>query len=111
LGTVRRGSSGRRRLSTSSKFWFGGLTTIQRSSPVQMVAAESADLAAADLRVSCLHDSLPQGDFDLVESALAVHQLDGAGKADLFARVADRLQPGGRFVLATGWYPTIWSTL
>lgn len=32
-------------------------------------------------------------------SALAVHHIDGAGKADLFARVADRLQPGGRFVL------------
>ena len=32
-------------------------------------------------------------------SALAVHHLDGAGKADLFARVADRLRPGGRFVL------------
>ena len=25
--------------------------------------------------------------------------LDGAGKADLFVRVADRLRPGGRFVL------------
>ena len=28
-----------------------------------------------------------------------MHHLDGAGKADLFARVADRLRPGGRFVL------------
>jgi tRNA (cmo5U34)-methyltransferase len=32
-------------------------------------------------------------------SALAVHHLDAAGKADLFARVANRLRPGGRFVL------------
>ena len=37
--------------------------------------------------------------FDLVVSALAVHHLDGAAKADLFARVAARLRPGGRFVL------------
>jgi tRNA (cmo5U34)-methyltransferase len=29
-----------------------------------------------------------------------VHHLDGDGKADLFARVVDRLRPGGRFVLA-----------
>ncbi len=66
---------------------------------VEMLAAASADVAAADLRVSRLEDPLPEGNFDLVVSALAVHHLDGAGKADLFARVADRLRPGGRFVL------------
>jgi len=32
-------------------------------------------------------------------SALAVPHFDGAGEADLFARIADRLRPGGRFVL------------
>lgn len=56
----------------------------------EMLAAVSADLAA-DLRVSRLQDPLPEGNFDLVVSALAVHHLDGAGKADLFARVAARL--------------------
>jgi tRNA (cmo5U34)-methyltransferase len=65
----------------------------------EMLAAASRDVAAADLRVSRLQDPLPEGNFDLVVSALAVHRLDGAAKADLFARVADRLQPGGRFVL------------
>jgi tRNA (cmo5U34)-methyltransferase len=64
-----------------------------------MLAAVPADVAAADLRVSRLQDPLPEGNFDLVVSALSVHHLDGAGKADLFARVADRLRPGGRFVL------------
>ena len=63
-----------------------------------MLAVASADLIA-DLRVSRLEDPLPEGDFDLVVSALAVHHLDGAGKADLFARVAALLRPGGRFVL------------
>jgi tRNA (cmo5U34)-methyltransferase len=60
----------------------------------EMLAVASANMAA-DLRVSRLEDPLPEGNFALVVSALAVHHLDGAGKADLFARVADRL----RFVL------------
>ena len=47
-----------------------------------------------------LEDSLPAGPFDLVVSALAVHHLDAAGKRDLFRRIAGRLAPGGRFVLA-----------
>jgi tRNA (cmo5U34)-methyltransferase len=57
-------------------------------------------LPAADLRVARLEDPLPDGPFDLVFSALAVHHLDAAGKADLFRRVAEALAPGGRFVLA-----------
>jgi SAM-dependent methyltransferase len=56
-------------------------------------------LPDADLRVARLQDPLPEGPFDLVFSALAVHHLDGRGKADLFVRVADVLAPGGRFVL------------
>jgi tRNA (cmo5U34)-methyltransferase len=51
------------------------------------------------LAVADLLDPLPQGPFDLVVSALAVHHLDGPGKATLFARVAEALRPGGRFVL------------
>jgi tRNA (cmo5U34)-methyltransferase len=54
----------------------------------------------ADLRVARLQDELPEGRFDLVVSALAVHHLDEAEKAALFRRVATRLSPGGRFVLA-----------
>jgi tRNA (cmo5U34)-methyltransferase len=53
----------------------------------------------ADLRVSRLEDELPEGPFDLVVSALAVHHLDGAGKRELFSRVHAALRPGGRFVL------------
>ena len=56
-------------------------------------------LPGADLRVGRLEDELPAGPFDLVVSALAVHHLDGPGKADLFGRVAAVLGPGGRFVL------------
>jgi cyclopropane fatty-acyl-phospholipid synthase-like methyltransferase len=56
-------------------------------------------LPAADLRTARLEDSLPQGPFDLVVSALAVHHLDGSGKADLFRRVASVIVPEGRVVV------------
>lgn len=57
-------------------------------------------LPGADLRVARLQDTLPDGPFDAVVTALAVHHLDVAGKADLFRRVVAVLAPGGRFVLA-----------
>ena len=63
-----------------------------------MLAA--AALPGADLRCRRLEEPLPEGPFDLVFSALAVHHLDGPGKADLFARVASVLEAGGCFVLA-----------
>ena len=69
------------------------------SSPEMLERARSA-LPEADLREAALQDPLPAGPFDVVVSALAVHHLDGAGKLDLFQRVADVLAPGGRFVLA-----------
>jgi tRNA (cmo5U34)-methyltransferase len=65
-----------------------------------MLAVARDRFPAADLRVQRLEDPLPPGSYDLVISALAVHHLDAAGKADLFRRVRDRLRPGGRFVLA-----------
>jgi tRNA (cmo5U34)-methyltransferase len=67
-----------------------------------MLARARRRLAAYDVRlqVADLSDELPAGPFDLVVSALAVHHLDGPGKAALFGRVAAALRPGGRFVLA-----------
>jgi len=47
-----------------------------------------------------LQQPLPEGPFDLVFSALAVHHLDAAEKAELFRRVRRVLADGGRFVLA-----------
>jgi tRNA (cmo5U34)-methyltransferase len=74
------------------------LTGIDESGP--MLARASDRFPAADLRVQRLEDPLPEGTYDLIVSALAVHHLDAAGKADLFRRVRGRLRPGGRFVLA-----------
>lgn len=50
--------------------------------------------------VADLRDPLPDGPFDVVASALAIHHLDDAGKADLYARAADVLSPGGVLINA-----------
>lgn len=52
-----------------------------------------------------LEDELPAGPFELVISALAIHHVEGEGKARLFERVAGVLAPRGRFVLADGVVP------
>jgi tRNA (cmo5U34)-methyltransferase len=64
-----------------------------------MLAHARATFPEADLRTGRLEDPLPDGPFDLVVAVLTVHHLDGAGKADLFRRIAAVLAPGGRFVL------------
>src|SRR5262249_31389680 len=69
------------------------------SSPEMLERARAA-FPDADLRLARLEDPLPAGPFDLVYSALVVHHLDGAGKRDLFRRIADVLRPDGVFVLA-----------
>ena len=76
-----------------------GASLVGIDASADMLAA--APLPGAELRRQRLEDPLPPGPFDLVFSALAVHHLDGPAKADLFARVAAVLEPGGgRFVLA-----------
>jgi tRNA (cmo5U34)-methyltransferase len=74
------------------------LTAID-SSP-EMVERARAVVPEADLRLARLEDPLPEGPFDLVVSALAVHHLDGPSKQDLFRRIAAVLEPGSVFVLA-----------
>jgi tRNA (cmo5U34)-methyltransferase len=74
------------------------LTGVDESERMLSVARNV--VPGADLRVARLQDELPDGPFDLVISALAVHHLDADEKAALFRRVAARLAPGGRFVLA-----------
>jgi tRNA (cmo5U34)-methyltransferase len=66
----------------------------------EMLAAARAALPDADLREGRLEDPLPDGPFDVVVSALAVHHLDAPRKRDLFDRVLRALAPGGVFVLA-----------
>ena len=79
-----------------------GATLIGIDASEEMLGTAREALAghAVQLRAGRLEDALPPGPFDLVVSALAIHHLDAAGKADLFARIASVLRPGGRFVLA-----------
>ncbi|MDX6569482.1 MAG: hypothetical protein QOH15_2060 [Gaiellales bacterium] len=55
--------------------------------------------ARAELRLGRFQDPLPEGPFQLIVSAFALHHVDAALKADLLPRVAERLSEGGRFVL------------
>ena len=61
-----------------------------------MIAYARERLRGAHLRAQRLEDPLPEGPFDLVVSALAVHHLDADAKRDLFKRVA---QVSDAFVL------------
>ncbi len=64
------------------------------------VAARRLPADRVSLLVARLEEPLPDGAFDLVASALAVHHLAPAEKRRLFRRIRDALAPGGRFVLA-----------
>jgi tRNA (cmo5U34)-methyltransferase len=76
------------------------LVGVDASAEMLAVARGSLPVSRVELIVGAIEASLPDGPFDLVASALCVHHLDGAGKADLFSRVLSVLRPGGRFVLA-----------
>jgi tRNA (cmo5U34)-methyltransferase len=67
-------------------------------------AGRSITTVVADLR-----EPLPDGPFDAVVSALAIHHLEHPAKRELIERAHDALRPGGVFVNAehvTG--PTSW---
>jgi tRNA (cmo5U34)-methyltransferase len=101
------GVSARRVLELGTGTGVTSRRVLERHPQAQLTGVDSsehmlavADLPRADLRLQDLADALPEGPFDLVFSALAVHHLDGPAKADLIARVAAVLAPSGRFVLA-----------
>jgi tRNA (cmo5U34)-methyltransferase len=76
------------------------LVGLDASAPMLEAARAALPAERVELVRGRLEDPLPAGPFDLVVSALAVHHLDPGGKQDLFRRIAGRLAPGGRFVLA-----------
>jgi tRNA threonylcarbamoyl adenosine modification protein (Sua5/YciO/YrdC/YwlC family) len=75
------------------------LVGIDENEGMLAVAGSQLPAERVELRVGRIEEPLPEGRFDLVTSALCVHHLDGVGKADLFRRVRDALDPGGLFVL------------
>ncbi|TNM56691.1 class I SAM-dependent methyltransferase [Brevibacterium sediminis] len=75
------------------------LLGVDASSEMLAAAEATLDPERTRLQSGRLEEPLPDGPFDLVMSMLAIHHLDGPGKADLFARIASVLETGGRFVL------------
>lgn len=75
------------------------LVGVDASSEMLERAASVLPAERVELQVGRLEAPLPGGPFDVVVSVLAVHHLDGPGKADLFARAREVLAPGGRLVI------------
>jgi L-threonylcarbamoyladenylate synthase len=75
------------------------LVGIDENEQMLAVARDALPAARISLRTGRIEDSLPEGPFDLVASALCVHHLFGAAKADLFRRIRDVLAPAGLFVM------------
>jgi L-threonylcarbamoyladenylate synthase len=75
------------------------LTGVDESEQMLTVARRRLPGDRVSLIASRLEDPLPDGPFDLIASALAVHHLSPAGKRRLFRRSHDALRPGGRLVL------------
>ncbi len=74
--------------------------TLLDGAPAMLAEARGILGDRAAYVVADLSDDLPAGPWDAVISALAIHHLDDAGKARLFARVHAALAPGGVFVNA-----------
>jgi L-threonylcarbamoyladenylate synthase len=75
------------------------LVGIDENEGMLAVAGGALPAARVALLSGRIEDPLPEGPFDLVATALCVHHLSGAAKADLFCRVRDVLAPDGLFVI------------
>jgi L-threonylcarbamoyladenylate synthase len=75
------------------------LVGIDENEQMLAVARDALPASRVSLLAGRIEDELPEGPFDLVATALAVHHLDGAAKAELFRRVRDALAPDGLFVM------------
>jgi tRNA (cmo5U34)-methyltransferase len=77
--------------------------TLLDASPAMLEHAPDrlgADWARCRTVVGDAIEALPEGPFDAIVTALAVHHLDDARKRELYDRVLDCLRPGGVFVNA-----------
>ncbi|MDE6067844.1 MAG: class I SAM-dependent methyltransferase [Treponemataceae bacterium] len=77
-------------------------------------------IATVEFQVADYADALPEGDFDVIVSALSIHHLEDDGKQNLFARVHGKLPNGGLFVNydqfcagqpeLDGWFDSYWES-
>lgn len=75
------------------------LVGIDENEEMLALALDRLPASRVSLRPGRIEEPLPDGPFDLVASALAVHHLHDVDKAELFGRVRGVLAPGGLFVL------------
>lgn len=75
------------------------LVGIDSSPEMLSAAATTLPRGRVTLLQQDLSSPLPEQEFDLVISALAIHHLQGDGKAKLFREVREHLVPGGTFVM------------
>ena len=79
-----------------------GAQVVLLDGSAEMLAEAGGRLPAASIEtlVADLRDELPDGPFDAVVSALAIHHLEDGAKRELLGRVRGVLRPGGVFVNA-----------
>lgn len=70
------------------------------SEAMLMLAQERLGDAVSAVHVTDMSGALPEGPFDAVVSALAVHHLEDADKRALMSRIHGALRPGGLFANA-----------
>ncbi|MDC3402490.1 class I SAM-dependent methyltransferase [bacterium] len=83
-----------------------GATLIGVDASADMLSVARIGLPEATFFEARLEDPLPDGPFDIVVSAFAVHHLPSDAKVALFRRIATVLSPTGRFVLCDVVVPT-----
>jgi tRNA (cmo5U34)-methyltransferase len=76
------------------------LELLDASEPMLDQARERLGAAVAAVHLLDMAGPLPEGPFDAVVSALAIHHLEHAEQRRLFTAVHERLRPGGVFVNA-----------
>ena len=74
------------------------LDLLDGSGEMLALAGERLGGAISAVHVQDMRDPLPNGPYDAIVSALAIHHLEHAEQRRLFAAVHERLRPGGVFV-------------
>jgi tRNA (cmo5U34)-methyltransferase len=87
-------------LAVSEAFPDARIELLDGSDPMLGEARQRLGAAAGAVHVADMAGDLPQGPFDAVVSALAIHHLNDADKRALNHRVLAALRPGGVFVNA-----------
>jgi tRNA (cmo5U34)-methyltransferase len=75
------------------------LTALDSSAEMLETAAQRLEGVTVERVVGRLQDGLPPGPYDLVVSALALHRLSDAEKADVLREAGALLAPAGRVVI------------